>query len=230
MENGDLLPAQDAKITAIEQGRRPGRFNVYVNGVFAAASGEKTIAELHLRVGAVFTAERLAEITQSEERRRALEAAARLLETRMRSASEIAQRLRLKGYEDDTIADVTETLKRLNLLDDTQFASQWVESRSRAQPKGGRALRVELAQKGVARETIDEAVSEITPDAEVDLARRALQSRMARVAKATDLDVRMAERRRLTAFLQRRGFGWDAVKKALDTEFGRVEEGEEPGD
>lgn len=213
-------------ISAIEPGRRRGRFNIYVNGQFAAAAGEKTIAELNIRLGQEFTSERLAQIAQGEETRRAVETAARMLESRPRSSSEIVQRLRQKGYEDETIQKVVEKFKEMALIDDAEFARQWVESRGRVRPKGARALRTELMQKGVAREEIDEAVAGVSPDDELDLARKALQSKLRGGPLPEERDARRAERQRLAMFLQRRGFGWDTVKVVLAEVFDTNEDEE----
>ncbi len=46
------------------------------------------------------------------------------------------------------------------MLDDAAFASQWVESRDRARPRGERALRSELLQRGVDRTTVDAVLAE----------------------------------------------------------------------
>ncbi len=213
-------------ISAIEPGRRRGRFNVYVDGTFAVAVGERVIADIGLRVGQPFTAERLQEIAGAEEARRALESALRLLEVRQRASKEIEQRLQARGYEDNTITATLATLRRLELIDDAEFARAWVESRGRASPKGARMLRSELAQKGVAREQIDEAVAHMSPDNELELARQALRSKSGRGLPDHPED-RRTEYRRLASFLQRRGFGWDTVKAALAELLGRQDDDNE---
>jgi regulatory protein len=58
---------------------------------------------------------------------------------------------------------VTEAIQRLGelgMLDDEAFATQWVESRDRARPRGERALRQELRQKGIDSETIARTLEE----------------------------------------------------------------------
>ena len=203
------------EITAIEPGRRKGRFNVYVDGSFAVALGERVLSDLRLKVGQSFDADRLKEVAEAEEAHKALESALRLLELRARSGKEIEQRLRDKGYEDEVIVATITKLAGLGLIDDADFARQWVESRSRARPKGTRMLRSELAQKGVAKSDIEEAVAKVTPEDEAEMARRALAPKVGRHLLPTGKLERRAEYQRLAAFLQRRGFGWDAIKVAL---------------
>ena len=54
------------------------------------------------------------------------------------------------------------------MLNDEAFATQWVESRDRARPRGERALRSELAQRGVDRTTVDAVLAERRVGAESD--------------------------------------------------------------
>lgn len=201
------------KITALEAQKRKGRLNVFVDGRFVLGVGEAVAADLGLRVGREITPERLREIAGAEEVHKATEAALTLLETRARATREIETRLRQKGYEDEVIAQVVEKLRRLELLNDAQFAAQWVEARSRTEgsrPVGRRRLGAELSQKGVAKEQIAEAVGRVSDEQELSLARAAAKKKVRHVP--TDPEALRAERHKLMGFLQRRGFGWDTVK------------------
>ena len=84
-----------------------------------------------------------------------LEAAARFLEARSRSVAEVRRRLGGAGYRADLIEAAIVRLSELGMLDDDTFARAWVESRDRARPRGERAIREELRQKGIERTTVD---------------------------------------------------------------------------
>lgn len=84
-----------------------------------------------------------------------LEAAARFLEPRARSVTEVRQRLTGAGYRTDLVEGAITRMVELGVLDDAAFARAWIESRDRARPRGERAIRQELALKGVDRETVD---------------------------------------------------------------------------
>jgi len=83
-----------------------------------------------------------------------LEAAARFLEARPRSVAEVRRRLGQAGYRPELIEGAVGRLTELGVLDDEQFARQWVESRDRAHPRGEHALIIELRQKGIDATTI----------------------------------------------------------------------------
>ena len=89
-----------------------------------------------------------------------LEAAARFLEVRSRSVSEVRRRLGGAGYRPDLVDGAIARMTELGMLDDEAFARTWVESRDRARPRGERAIREELRLKGIDRETIDLVLGE----------------------------------------------------------------------
>lgn len=110
---------------------------------------------------------RRASLAERRERRAAvddptivLEAAARFLEPRARSVAEVRRRLTGAGYRVDLVDGAIERMLELGMLDDEAFARAWIESRDRARPRGERAIRVELAQKGVDRTTVDLVLGE----------------------------------------------------------------------
>lgn len=89
-----------------------------------------------------------------------LEAAARFLEARSRSVTEVRRRLTGAGYRSDLVEGAIGRMIELGMLDDEVFARTWVESRDRARPRGERAIREELRRKGIDRETVDLVVDE----------------------------------------------------------------------
>lgn len=151
-------------------------------------------------------AERRARRSEVEDPQVALEAALRFLEARPRSTAEVRRRLTTAGYRAELVDGAISRLTELGMLDDETFARAWLESRDRARPRGERALRRELAMKGIERAIVDETLDEreaAAPDADADAARLLL----ARHARALDrvADPR-ARRQRAYALLIRRGF------------------------
>ena len=145
-----------------------------------------------------------------------LEAALRFLELRARSIGEVRRRLTAAGYRSDLVDGAIERLTELGVLDDEAFARSWVESRDRARPRGERALRQELARKGIDRAVSDEVLEE-RRDAgegiEVDLeaARRLLERNARALARVADPRVR---RQRAYSLLARNGFDPDVCRQA----------------
>jgi regulatory protein len=144
-----------------------------------------------------------------------LEAALRFLEVRARSVAEVRRRLTSAGYRAELVEGAIDRLTEIGVLDDEAFARSWVESRDRARPRGERALRQELALKGVDRAVSDEVLEgrrDAGEGTEVDLeaARRLLARNARSLARVADPRVR---RQRAYALLARNGFDPDVCRQ-----------------
>lgn len=135
-----------------------------------------------------------------EEQARAL--CLRLLTGRSRTRAELAGQLAKRGYPDDVSAGVLDRLAAVGLIDDTDFAEQWVHSRRANAAKGKRALAAELRTKGVDNDVITAVLSRIDAEAERDRAEQLVRTKLRR--ENLDDDVRLS--RRLVAMLARRGY------------------------
>jgi len=200
-------------ITAIEsQVRRKDRVSIFLNGEFALGVHAEVAAALFLGVGQRITEERLKEIVRAETFAKARDRAFLLLSYRPRTEKEVRDRLARAGYEEDVVEEVVAKLYELDFLDDKAFAERFVENRMATRPVGRRALTWELRKKGLDAETVAEAAESVDEETEREGALAAARSRVGRMA---GLDRREA-RRKLTAFLQRRGFAWDTIHGVLD--------------
>ncbi|BBY11112.1 regulatory protein RecX [Mycobacterium marseillense] len=136
-----------------------------------------------------------------EEQARAL--CLRLLTARARTRAELHGRLAKRGYPDDVSERVLDRLASVGLVDDTDFAQQWVRSRHVHAGKSKRALAAELRTKGVDNEVITTALAGIDTDAERDRAEELVRAKLRREALNDD-DTRVT--RRLVGMLARRGY------------------------
>ena len=136
-----------------------------------------------------------------EEQARAL--CLRLLTARARTRAELAGQLARRGYPDDVSGPVLDRLATVGLIDDTDFAQQWVESRRTHAGKGRRALAAELHAKGVDNEIITAALAGIDAGAERSRAEELVRAKLRREALVDD-QARVS--RRLIGMLARRGY------------------------
>jgi regulatory protein len=139
-----------------------------------------------------------------------------MLEARSYGAVELGRRLVRRGYPPDEVEACLERLTAAGLLNDAAFARQLARSRVLDRGLAARRVRLELIARGIRPAVATQAVSEVLGDEEVDeaaaaarLARRRSQQ-LAGLAPAT-------VRRRLYAYLARRGYEADAVRRAVDS-------------
>ncbi len=127
----------------------------------------------------------------------------RLLTGRSRTRAELSGQLAKRGYPDDVSAAVLDRLATVGLVDDRDFAEQWVQSRRARAGKSRRALAAELRTKGVDSEVISTALAGIDAGAERDRAEQLVQAKLRRETLSGD-DARIT--RRLVGMLARRGY------------------------
>jgi regulatory protein len=154
-----------------------------------------------------------------EEQARAL--CLRLLTARARTRAELAGQLTKHGYPDDVNTKVLDWLAAVGLIDDADFAQQWVQSRRANASRGNRALAAELRTKGLDDDVIAKALSGIDAS-EHDRAVKLVRTKLRR----ENLDGNHAKvARRLAGMLARRGYGetlcFDVVKTELALELER---------
>lgn len=145
----------------------------------------------------------------------------RLLTVRARARAELAAQLTKRGYPDDVTGRVLDRLVEVGLVDDWDFAEQWVRSRHVNAGKGKRALAAELRTKGVDDELIAEALDDVDADAERARAEQLVADKLRR-ERLTDETDEVKVTRRLVGMLARRGYhqsmAFDVVKVALASE------------
>lgn len=132
----------------------------------------------------------------------------RLLTARARTRAELEAQLAKRGYPDDVSAAVLDRLAQVGLVDDEDFAEQWVQSRRRNAGKGKRALAAELRNKGVDNEVIDSALAGIDAGAERTRAEQLVRDKLRRekLGDPGDRDAENKVTRRLVGMLARRGY------------------------
>ncbi len=191
------------------------RVNVFVDGEFAIGVNLATLQREGLYKGQVLDSVAWSRLERAEADHKAWEAALRMLESRPRSEREVRDRLKQKAYEPDQIEAVVVRLRELGLIDDRQFAKQWVENRATFKPKGAQALRQELARKGVDREVAAAVIAAATsPASEAKQCAEVARQAARRYQSSPD---RATFERRLGGLLQRRGFRWETIRPILTT-------------
>jgi len=196
------------KITALQaQKRNAQRINVFLDGEFAF--GLSRYAAAWLQVGQELTPEKIEELQEIDAQEAAYQRALNLIGFRPRSEAEVRQNLQKHATPEEVIAEALARLRDNGLLNDLEFAQAWTENRATFRPRGRRALAIEMRQKGIAQEAIDEALRDLD---ETDLA---YQAALKQSRKYAGLEW-LAFRQKMGAFLARRGFAYEATAPAIE--------------
>jgi len=135
-----------------------------------------------------------------------------LLKFRPRSEKEIYQRLKKKKFDDRIIKETIAFLKDKDFINDNYFAKAWLESRLK-RPLGLRRIKEELRIKGIGKEIIDSQIDQIKKNySEEDIVAEIAKVRFNRLK---NIEPQKAKRR-LYAYLLRRGFSPDVVIEVVN--------------
>jgi regulatory protein len=203
-----------AKVTALKyQKKNPDRVSIYLDGRFAF--GVPAIVAIPLKVGQILSDSEVEELKRRGGIEKAYNQALHFLSFRPRSRAEVVTYLTKKEVAEQEVEAIVERLERAGFVNDEAFAQFWVENRSRFRPKGPRALRYELRQKGVHDGVIDEALES------VDVFEGAYK---AAAKKATQLrQVDSAEfRRKMIDYLARRGFDYEVARDVAERHWNQL--------
>ena len=150
----------------------------------------------------------------------------RLLTARARTRAELEGQLAKRGYPEDVSASVLDRLAQVGLVDDGDFAEQWVRSRRVHAGKGKRALAAELRHKGVDTEVIDAALADIDAGAERTRAEQLVRDKLRRekLGDPGDRDAENKVARRLVGMLARRGYSQSMALDVVTSELANERE------
>jgi regulatory protein len=201
---GGEIRSKMRTITAIEvQKKNPNRVNIHLDDQFAF--GLNRIVAVWMKVGQQLTDEKITALQEADARESAMQKALHFLGYRHRSVEEVRKNLQKHEIPAEVIEDTIIKLEQENLLGDGNFAREWVENRSTFRPKGKRVLALELRQKGLTDEVIQEALDKsINEEA---LALKAAQKHAGRLKGLAWPEFRQ----KLSSFLGRRGFSFDVI-------------------
>jgi regulatory protein len=191
-------------LTALEPDpRRPGTLRVEVDGARFGAVPEELARAAGLAVGRAVDAELQERLTAAADAEGAFRTLLRALERRSFARADLGRRLVRKGHPGPAVDAAIERAAGLGLLDDAAFARDYVQTRA-ARGRGPSRLTRDLLAMGVDRVHVDRALAAEWPEGS-DRTGLPLALAAKRAAQLGELP-RPVKRRRVLAYLARRGF------------------------
>ena len=196
-------------ITAITKER--GRLRIMVNEDSEVLVPLSLFRERPLSVGDAIDMEEYDQWLLLRQYRHALDRAVAFLAGRARSRREMEERLLRSGYRPCTVEMVLFKLEKEGLLDDADFARQWVSARSARRMGRGRIAQ-ELRRKGVSAQEAEEALESLSEEEQLEGAMLLVKKSLSRAPSGEEPRKTAA---RITAMLARRGYGYDVAREAI---------------
>ncbi|HHW48490.1 MAG TPA: regulatory protein RecX [Clostridiaceae bacterium] len=198
------------KITAIERNKKnKDRFTVFVDNQPSFTISEEDYLSLNLYEEREITDDEIDYIKNEVNFRRAKSAAVKYLSMKLRNEKEVYLKLLNEGYDSKTADRVVEELKSLGYINDKLYVQKYIFDRSKLKPKSKRLLKLELLNKGIREEDIDEVMADWKPDESViaeNLARKKFGKYDLRDEKIV---------KRIISFLHHRGFSYEMINEVI---------------
>jgi regulatory protein len=143
-----------------------------------------------------------------------LNRALRFLSFRPRSEKEIRDYFKIKHVDSLVSQKVIDKLKESKFLNDLEFARWWVEQRTLITPRAWRIIKIELKQKGISSEIIEELNinSESEEENDLTMAIKLAQKRLPRYKNLSRQEIYQ----KMGRFLISKGFDYDTIKRSID--------------
>jgi regulatory protein len=192
---------------------RGARFTLEIAGVSGIVSAE-LIGDYKLAVGRAIDSTSAASLTAAVQRLAVFDHAVAILSRRPRAERDLRVRLRRAGASDADVTAAIAQLQSLGLQNDAAYARHVAETRAAGARVSKRRVEQELRRKGVAADVASTAVNEALGDVGIDEETAALEAARKRARSLRNLEPAVA-RRRLYAFLARRGFASNLVARVV---------------
>lgn len=206
--------------------RDKNRVNIYVDDKFFCSLDISQVVDFHLKIGRSLTDEELGDLKYASEFSKFYARGLEYVLMRPRSEREISDYLRGKtydrkvrvknrktgeyqtkeklGYDASLVPLVMKRLEERGYINDRHFAEIWVENRHVAKGTSIKKLRLELQQKGISSQIVDEVLSGSGRDERADL-RKIIERKRARYD----------DEQKLIQYLLRQGFNYSDIVDEL---------------
>jgi regulatory protein len=196
------------KITSIKaQIKSKDKLSVFIDNRFAFSLPNLEISNLGLQAGMELTPQDVKKLKQRSSVNQAKIKVLKLLSFRARSEKEVLDYLKRNNYNPDTIEEAINYFKEVGLVNDSDFARQWLKNRSEFKRNSFKQTRAELIKKGISRDIINEVLEE-NPIDELEIIREVVEKKRHQSRYQDDF--------KLMQYLARKGYNYDKIKRALE--------------
>lgn len=201
---------KSGQITSVHRDmKQKQRYHIEINDEYAFTVHEDILVKYNLFKGTEVDEAFYHEVLVAEEKHKAYLGALRYLGIRPRTSSQLQSYLLEKGFEPKVAEEVCQRCVEQGYIDDKAFAKQWVDERLRLKPRSPYMLRMELQQRGVDRSIVEDAVSGVSKEAELEAARSLIEKKARRLQGPPNPD----EERKLLSMLMRKGFSHSIIQQ-----------------
>ncbi len=204
------LPGRCTGIVA--QKKKKNRVSLFIEDTFLDGFYRDVIDKSGINTGDIVTGEQYRKIVRAERIYHISNQIYRWLAVRNHSSSEIIKKCLAKGYTKEEAQDALNPIIEKGYLDDALFAKSYASDKKELHGWGPAKIRMSLAQKGLKKQYIDDALEDLFTDQQLiesmEAATRSVAKRLLRTVPG------LKRKKKLVDFLIRRGFpGYIVIEK-----------------
>lgn len=175
------------------------KYRIFLDGESAFAVYKGELSRYHLEEGAVLPPEVYEELVNRVLKKRATLRAMHILERTDKTEAQLRRKLEESEYPKEAVESAIAYVTSYGYLDDRRYAEHYIEWKK--QGKGKARLKMELVQKGISREIIEEILESTDFGETREMIRQIILKK-----RKTDIPMNEKEKQRLYGFLMRKGF------------------------
>ena len=175
------------------------KYRIFLDGESAFAVYKGELSRYHLEEGAVLPPEVYEELVNRVLKKRAALRAMHILERMDKTEAQLRRKLEESEYPKEAVESAIAYVTSYGYLDDRRYAEHYIEWKK--QGKGKARLKMELVQKGISREIIEEVLESTDFGETREMIRQIILKK-----RKTDIPMNEKEKQRIYGFLMRKGF------------------------
>ena len=175
------------------------KYRIFLDGESAFAVYKGELSRYHLEEGAVLPPEVYEELVNRVLKKRATLRAMHILERTDKTEAQLRRKLEESEYPKEAVESAIAYVTSYGYLDDRRYAEHYIEWKK--QGKGKARLKMELVQKGISREIIEEVLESTDFGETREMIRQIILKK-----RKTDNPMNEKEKQRIYGFLMRKGF------------------------
>lgn len=175
------------------------KYRIFLDGESAFAVYKGELSRYHLEEGAVLPPEVYEELVNRVLKKRATLRAMHILERTDKTEAQLRRKLEESEYPKEAVESAIAYVTSYGYLDDRRYAEHYIEWKK--QGKGKARLKMELVQKGISREIIEEVLESKDFGETREMIRQIILKK-----RKTDIPMNEKEKQRIYGFLMRKGF------------------------
>ena len=195
------------------QKRRKNRRNIYLDDGSVFGVSEDVFISIPIHIGDTISDQVFNDILESDSKSKIYNSAISLLSYRMRSKSELKDRLIRKNYNEEGIMDVINNLELKGYLDDEKFAYAFAKEKVKNKLIGPAALKFEMSSHKLDLELIDRTINSIYDMFPQKMIINRLITKW-KVKDSIGKDPKIKSK--IINRLKNKGFYWDDIQSAIN--------------